>query len=246
MSQSTEQMDGCQGADHEAVFLADVVSTVAEADRLLDEGGSWMDLVAEYKICGERLLLHPYARSQMHCGLDADELDGGCQGVESSFRVEMIYGLAACTEQRQVCELIARANRGYVEVKKCADVIWWAGLMRATRDKARRVEQVKIIAKELTRRLVQWGWERSSPGILYWPDWKTGDNGMCSADGEVGSSCGVSQASWNGVVPEVGSPLNGNVEVEDLDDIVDSSESFGAVGDASVCEAGSVFGKGEL
>lgn len=155
------------------------------ADDLLEHSESWIEDVKTFKRSAERLLEHPFLAA-------LGALDG-CRGEVTLERSEtevpapvgiLLYELAECTEQGQICEILARASGGLVDLKKAAPLIRWAGLSGAKDDSG--------LAKNLGTRLLRTGrWVRCGESVLRWKDWGSPNRQSVEA---VGSACDISFA----------------------------------------------------
>ena len=141
-----------------------------------DGNQEWDAALAAFQEAAARLVAHPNAGR-----LDAViELPvGDPAGMRSFIDVvkpsdsvasgPLFYELVKVRGQWQVAELVARANRGYAEMRGVAALVRWGKM--STKDES-------LIAKYLGRRLIESGyWERTEEeGVLYWMHWRTGRN----------------------------------------------------------------------
>ena len=142
-----------------------------------DGNQEWDAALAAFQEAAARLVAHPNA-GRLDAAVTALPV-GDPAGMRSFIDVvkpsdsvasgPLFYELVKVRGQWQVAELVARANRGYAEMRGVAALVRWGKM--STKDEA-------LIAKYLGRRLIESGyWERTEQeGVLYWKYWRTGRN----------------------------------------------------------------------
>ena len=181
-------------------FVEDLISNMEAAEDALDEGRSWTDVLADFRDAGAQVLSHPYVGRLIPAGPETEENSGEDLDSEDTLSVsELMYELPACTQQGDVCQLFARANRGVVYMRRAAVVLIWGGLSQ-TNDPA-------SVAKNLATRLVNMKsgeWTRITDGVLYWKNWKTRKSAGTAAPAAV--SLGVALQAPCDAVSSDGQP----------------------------------------
>ena len=142
-----------------------------------DGNREWDAALAAFQEAAARLVAHPNA-GRLDAAVTALAV-GDPAGMRSFADVvkpsdavasgPLFYDLVKVRGQWQVAELVARANRGYAEMRGVAALVRW-GRMSS--------KEESLIAKYLGRRLIESGsWERTEQeGVLYWKYWRTGRN----------------------------------------------------------------------
>ena len=134
---------------------------------VLDE--SWAEAVSDYQASLRGLLEHPFLAVLGRSARPMPELP--VKSVLSRVAPPsgaLLYQLAGCTGQTQVCEVIARASGGVVDLKMAALMIRKSGLSDSKTDSA--------LVKNLGTRLQRSGdWLRCGRSLMRWSAMDAGE-----------------------------------------------------------------------
>ena len=186
-------------------FIDKLMVQLQVVDDERDGNQEWDAALAAFQEAAARLVAHPNA-GRLDAAVTALPV-GDPAGMRSFIDVvkpsdsvasgPLFYELVKVRGQWQVAELVARANRGYAEMRGVAALVRWGRM--STKDES-------LIAKYLGRRLIESGcWERTEQeGVLYWKYWRTGRN-PAAVDMDEASEENASppMASQEPVDPEV-------------------------------------------
>ncbi len=178
-----------------STFFDQMEKNRALADDLLEHSKAWIEDVDVFRSSVQKLLDHPFLASLGSLDGSLGEPGSERSGAEEPVGV-LLYELATCAEQGQICEVMARANGGVVDLKRAAPLIRWAGLSEAKDDPG--------LIKNLGARLLRTGrWVRCGESVLRWLDWRS-HNRPSLAAGE-----GVDDLPTDEELVPVGDDLNG-------------------------------------
>ena len=150
---------------------------------VLDE--SWAEAVSDYQASLRGLLEHPFLAVLGRSARPMPEFpaESGFSQVAAPAGA-LLYELAECTGQTQVCETIARANGGLVDLKMATLLIRRVGLSNSRTDSA--------LVKNLGTRLQRSGdWVRCGASLMRWLAMDAGD-GTPAVSANPSSSFGAS------------------------------------------------------